>query len=66
MPKRTRTGAGEETFVTQTYCGPILTIWGMDDGFLPPDTNIQERDSEREREKARERVRESERVREMG
>jgi hypothetical protein len=53
VPKRTRTGAGEETFVTQTYCGPILTIWGMDDGFLPPETNIQVRERERERESKR-------------
>jgi len=41
VPKRTRSGSGEDTFVTMTYCGPILTIWGKHDAFLPPETNVE-------------------------
>jgi len=43
VPKRTRSGSGEDTFVTMTYCGPILTIWGKHDAFLPPETNVEVR-----------------------
>lgn len=38
---RKRSGNAEETFVTMTYCGPVLTLWGQDDAFLPPQTNIE-------------------------
>lgn len=38
---RKRSGNAEETFVTMTYCGPVLTLWGDDDAFLPPETNVE-------------------------
>ena len=41
VQKRTRSGAGEDVFVTMTYCGPVLAIWGSEDGFLPPETNVE-------------------------
>lgn len=41
VAKRGRTGTSEETFVTSTYCGPILTIWGRGDAYLPPETNVE-------------------------
>jgi len=41
VPTRKRTGPGSESFVTMTYCGPMLTLWGQHDAFLPPETNIE-------------------------
>jgi pimeloyl-ACP methyl ester carboxylesterase len=41
VTKRGRTGTSEESFITMTYCGPILTIWGSGDAYLPPETNVE-------------------------
>jgi len=38
---RKRSGPGSESFVTMTYCGPMLTLWGQHDAFLPPETNVE-------------------------
>ena len=41
VQKRTRSGPGQDVFVTMTYCGPVLTIWGTDDSYLPHETNVE-------------------------
>jgi pimeloyl-ACP methyl ester carboxylesterase len=41
VKKYGRTGTSEETYVTSTYCGPVLTIWGKGDAYLPPETNVE-------------------------